>query len=382
MKSKIKNRKLKIRVGVIFGGRSAEHEVSLVSASSIIDAIDKKKYEIIPIGITPEGEWISSREILKLLKEKKQFHNEPKVTFLPEPTKNNFISITRRRSILLQKHIDVIFPVLHGTYGEDGTIQGLFELANIPYVGAGVLGSSVGMDKVITKQLCEQAGISVTPYVWFVTPEYAKYTKKILTAIEVKLGYPCFIKPANLGSSVGISKAHNRKQLVESIKLASKYDRKILVEKSIENAREIEVSVLGNDDPIASVPGKIISSNEFYDYDAKYVDGKSEAVIPAKLPSSIAKKVRELAVQSFKAIDCSGMARVDFLLTRRTNKIYFNEINTIPGFTSISMYPKLWEVTGIPYKKLLDRLIELAIERHINKQRLHRIFQPKIKWYK
>jgi len=382
MKSKIKNRKLKIRVGVIFGGRSAEHEVSLVSASSIIDAIDKKKYEIIPIGITPEGEWISSREILKLLKEKKQFHNEPKVTFLPEPTKNNFISITRRRSILLQKHIDVIFPVLHGTYGEDGTIQGLFELANIPYVGAGVLGSSVGMDKVITKQLCEQAGISVTPYVWFVTPEYAKYTKKILTAIEVKLGYPCFIKPANLGSSVGISKAHNRKQLVESIKLASKYDRKILVEKSIENAREIEVSVLGNDDPIASVPGKIISSNEFYDYDAKYVDGKSEAVIPAKLPSSIAKKVRELAVQSFKAIDCSGMARVDFLLTRRTNKIYFNEINTIPGFTSISMYPKLWEVTGIPYKKLLDRLIELAIERHINKQRLYRIFQPKIKWYK
>ena len=382
MKSKIKNRKLKIRVGVIFGGRSAEHEVSLVSASSIIDAIDKKKYEIIPIGITPEGEWISSREILKLLKEKKQFHNEPKVTFLPEPTKNNFISITRRRSILLQKHIDVIFPVLHGTYGEDGTIQGLFELANIPYVGAGVLGSSVGMDKVITKQLCEQAGIPVTPYVWFVTPEYAKYTKKILTAIEVKLGYPCFIKPANLGSSVGISKAHNRKQLVESIKLASKYDRKILVEKSIENAREIEVSVLGNDDPIASVPGKIISSNEFYDYDAKYVDGKSEAVIPAKLPSSIAKKVRELAVQSFKAIDCSGMARVDFLLTRRTNKIYFNEINTIPGFTSISMYPKLWEVTGIPYKKLLDRLIELAIERHINKQRLYRIFQPKIKWYK
>ena len=382
MKSKIKNRKLKIKVGVIFGGRSAEHEVSLVSASSIIDAIDKKKYEIIPIGITPEGEWISSREILKLLKEKKQFHNEPKVTFLPEPTKNNFISITRRRSILLQKHIDVIFPVLHGTYGEDGTIQGLFELANIPYVGAGVLGSSVGMDKVITKQLCEQAGISVTPYVWFVTPEYAKYTKKILTAIEVKLGYPCFIKPANLGSSVGISKAHNRKQLVESIKLASKYDRKILVEKSIENAREIEVSVLGNDDPIASVPGKIISSNEFYDYDAKYVDGKSEAVIPAKLPSSIAKKVRELAVQSFKAIDCSGMARVDFLLTRRTNKIYFNEINTIPGFTSISMYPKLWEVTGIPYKKLLDRLIELAIERHINKQRLYRIFQPKKKWYK
>jgi D-alanine-D-alanine ligase len=282
----------------------------------------------------------------------------------------------------LQKHIDVIFPVLHGTYGEDGTIQGLFELANIPYVGAGVLGSSVGMDKVITKQLCEQAGISVTPYVWFVTPEYAKYTKKILTAIEVKLGYPCFIKPANLGSSVGISKAHNRKQLVESIKLASKYDRKILVEKSIENAREIEVSVLGNDDPIASVPGKIISSNEFYDYDAKYVDGKSEAVIPAKLPSSIAKKVRELAVQSFKVIDCSGMARVDFLLTRRINKIYFNEINTIPGFTSISMYPKLWEATGIPYKKLLDRLIELAIERHINKQRLYRIFQPKIKWYK
>ncbi len=382
MKSKIKNRKMKIRVGVIFGGRSAEHEVSLVSASSIIGALDKKKYEIIPIGITPEGEWISSRDALKLLKEKKQFHNEGKVALLPEPTKNNFITITPKRSILSQKHLDVIFPVLHGTYGEDGTIQGLFELANIPYVGAGVLGSSVGMDKVITKQLCEQAGISVTPYIWFVTQEYAKYTKKILTAIEIKLGYPCFIKPANLGSSVGISKAHNRKQLVESIKLASKYDRKILVEKSIEHAREIEVSVLGNDDPIASVPGEIISSNEFYDYYAKYIDGKSNSIIPADLAKKVVKKIKDVAIQGFNAIECAGMARVDFLLTRRANKIYFNEINTIPGFTSISMYPKLWEATGIPYKKLLDRLIELAIERHINKQRLYRIFQPKKKWYK
>ncbi len=397
MKSKIKKRKSglarrtgKISVGVIFGGRSAEHEVSLVSASSIIEALDKKKYEIIPIGITQNGKWLSSPDILDKMKEGKDFRNLPEKILLPEPNRKGLVEIhptsniygERNRPISQPISIDVLFPVLHGTCGEDGTIQGLFELANIPYVGAGVLGSSVGMDKVITKQLCEQVDIPVTPYIWFVTQEYAKHTKKILTAIEVKLGYPCFIKPANLGSSVGISKAQNRKQLIDSIKLASKYDRKILVEKSIEDAREVEVSVLGNDNLIASVPGEIISSNEFYDYDAKYIDGKSKAVIPADLPASIARKVRKIAVKSFKAIDCAAMARVDFLITRRTNKVYFNEINTIPGFTSISMYPKLWKASGIKYPELLDRLIQLAIHRHREKLKLQRKFHPKKGWHK
>lgn len=377
LKSQITYRKSKLRVGVIFGGRSAEHEVSLVSATSIMHYLDRNKYQIIPIGISPNGKWFSSTNVLDAFKNRDYNLEKAEVYLLPEPQVQGLVRYDKKVIPL-----DVIFPVLHGSFGEDGTIQGLIELANIPYVGAGVVGSSVGMDKVITKQLCERAGIPVTPYFWFENQEYARHTKKILIAIEVKFGYPCFIKPANLGSSVGISKAHNRKQLVESIKLASKYDRKILVEKSIEDAREIEVSVLGNDNPIASVPGEIISSNEFYDYDAKYIDGKSKAVIPANLPLSFARKVREIAIKSFKAIDCAGMARVDFLVNRRTKKIYFNEINTIPGFTSISMYPKLWESSGITYPKLLDRLVRLAIQQHREKQKLQRIFHAKKDWHK
>ncbi|MDI6765442.1 MAG: D-alanine--D-alanine ligase family protein [Bacteroidota bacterium] len=377
MKSKIKNRKSKIRVGVIFGGRSAEHEVSLVSTTSIINFLDKNKYQVIPIGISPDGRWFSSTNVLDAFKKRKYNLKKDEVCLLPDPSIQGLIRYDGKIIPL-----DVIFPVLHGSFGEDGTIQGLIELANIAFVGAGVLGSSIGMDKITTKQLCEQAGISVAPYVWFITNEYSRNSKKILMAIENKLGYPCFIKPANLGSSVGISKAHNWKQLIAAIKLAFKYDRKILVEKSIEDAREIEVSILGNDNPIASVPGEIISSNEFYDYDAKYIDGKSEAVIPANLPPSITKKVREVAIRSFKAIDCAGMARVDFLAPRRTNKIYFNEINTIPGFTSISMYPKLWEASGITYPELLDILIQLALQQHREKLKLQRRFHPKKDWHK
>jgi len=373
--------KKKINVGVIFGGRSAEHEVSLVSASSVINALDKKKYNIIPIGITKEGEWISGKNILNFLKSKIKLKNKTKAILLPEPIKKNLLFINDSWSIILRKHLDVIFPILHGTYGEDGTIQGLFELTNIPYVGAGVLGSSVGMDKVITKQLCEGVKIPVSPFIWFTNKDYSSKTKNILSTIENKIGYPCFIKPANLGSSVGISKAHNKKELVDAIEIAFKYDRKILIEKSIENSREIEVSILGNDEPIASIPGEIISSNEFYDYDAKYIDGKSKSIIPAKLPASVIKKIKELAIRSFKTINCYGMARVDFLVTRRSNKIYFNKINTIPGFTSISMYPKLWEASGIPYSELLDRLILLAIDRHKEKSKLKTTFRPKKEWY-
>lgn len=366
----------KLRVGVIFGGRSAEHEVSLVSATSIIQSLDRKKYHVTPIGISPSGKWFSSANVLNAFKSRNYNLEKFEVYLLPDPKVHGIVRHDRKIIPL-----DVIFPVLHGSFGEDGTIQGLFELANIPYVGAGVLGSSVGMDKVITKQLCEQWGIPVSPYIWFLKNEFYKNQRNIISVIEKEISYPCFIKPANLGSSVGISKASNQRQLIESIKLALKFDRKILVEKSIEDAREIEVSILGNDNPIASVPGEIISSNEFYDYDAKYVDGKSEAVIPAKLPSSITQKVRELAVKSFKAIDCSGMARVDFLVTHRTNKIYFNEINTIPGFTSISMYPKLWEAAGIKYPVLLDRLIRFAIERYEGKMKLETTFKPKKDWY-
>jgi D-alanine-D-alanine ligase len=382
IKSKVKNQKSKICVGVIFGGRSAEHEVSLVSAVSIINALDKRKYTVIPIGITQEGKWLSSPDALLLLKDGRHVTSIPEKILLPDPTRKGLVPIDGTSSYIHQQKLDVIFPALHGTFGEDGTIQGLFELANIPYVGAGVLGSSVGMDKIITKQLCERAGIPVTPYIWFLIEQYKTESKKYLSMIEKSFSYPCFVKPSNLGSSVGISKAHNRKELLEAIKLASNYDRKILVEKSIEGAREIEVSVLGNDDPIASIPGEIIPSNEFYDYDAKYIDGKSSAIIPVKLPKPIIAKLQSLAVQSFRAIDCAGMARVDFLVRKRTHQIFFNEINTIPGFTSISMYPKLWKASGISYSQLLDRLIKLALERHQERTRLTTTFKPKSDWYK
>ena len=380
--SAIRNPKSKIRVGVIFGGRSAEHEVSLVSAASVINALDKRKYEIIPIGITHEGKWLSSADALKLLKSGCHLWRVPEEILLPDPKRRGLVRIDPQLPIRNSKCLDVIFPVLHGTFGEDGAVQGLFELADIPYVGAGVLGSAVGMDKVVAKQLCERAGIPIVPYRWFLVKQYKRNAKEIIVSIESTLSYPCFVKPANLGSSVGISKAHGRKELVRAIQLAAKYDRKILVEKSIERSREIEVSVLGNDDPVASVPGEIISSNEFYDYDAKYVDGKSRSIIPAHLPQSAVKKVQELAVRSFQVTDCAGMARIDFLVVKKSNKIFFNEINTIPGFTSISMYPKLWEASGLPYPRLLDRLIGLAIERHLEKSRMKRTYHTKSDWYR
>ena len=371
-------RKVKIRVGVIFGGRSAEHEVSLVSAASIIGAFDKDKYDVVPIGITPDGKWLSSPDAVALLKSKNYSGASHDAIILPdprEPIKGTLIGGD-------MKPFDVLFPLVHGKYGEDGCIQGLFELAELPYVGAGVLGSAIGMDKVITKQLCEHDDIPVAPYIWFIMNDFQRTSSKILTAIERKLHYPCFVKPANSGSSIGISKAHDGKELIQAIALAAEFDTKILVEKSIEEAREIEVSVLGGDDPVASVPGEIISSNEFYDYDAKYVDGKSEAVVPANMVGRSMKKLQEYAIRSFRATDCFGMARVDFLVKKKTNVIYFNEINTIPGFTSISMFPKLWEASGIPFQRLLDRLVGLAIERHARKQRMKTSIEPKTDWYK
>jgi D-alanine-D-alanine ligase len=372
----------KIRVGVIFGGRSVEHEVSLVSAASVINALDKEKYDILPIGITPEGRWLSSGEALALLKEKGNIDDLPEHILVPDPRKRGLVPLRNSSAEVSPHPIDVIFPVLHGTYGEDGTIQGLFELAEIPYVGSGVLGSALGMDKVVQKQLLREAELPVTPDIWFYLEEFLRAQRKLIASIERKLGYPCFVKPANLGSSVGISKAHDRKELIRAIQYAGEYDLKVLVEKGIEQAREIECSVLGNEDPIASVPGEVIPSNEFYDYDAKYVDGKSTSVIPAKLPRSVATKVQRYAVDGFKVLNCSGMARVDFLVTKRRNRIYLNELNTIPGFTSISMYPKLWQASGLSYPELLDRLIQLAFERHQAKANLKTTYRPKTDWYK
>ena len=371
----------KIRVGVIFGGRSAEHEVSLVSAASVLAALDRERYEVLPIGITPEGRWLSRADAVKLLKERAPVAHLPEHVLLPDPRKGGLTAINHSTEETFVQSIDVIFPVLHGTYGEDGAIQGLFELADIPYVGAGVLGSAVGMDKVIAKQLLKQAKVPVAPDLWFLAGEYAANEKKWIAAIERTLRYPCFVKPANLGSSIGISKAHNRSELRSAIALASDYDLKILVERAMPNAREIEVSVLGNDHPIVSVPGEVVPSNEFYDYDAKYVDGKSRFSIPASLARGAAKKIQATALTAFRALGCEGMARVDFLVTAKDRRIVLSEINTIPGFTSISMYPKLWEASGISYSELLDRLIGLAFERHEAKRKLKTTYRPKADWY-
>ncbi len=372
----------KIKIGVIFGGRSGEHEVSLVSAESVMKSLDRKKYDIIPIGITKRGEWATGKsKLLELFKQGKI----KKGSRLPPD--------------VLTK-IDVAFPILHGTFGEDGTIQGLFEMINVPYVGAGVLGSAMGMDKVVQKQVCEQAGLPIVKYIWFnagdilrrplgvdktsphKTTRERRSLMHILRHIEKTLKYPCFVKPANMGSSVGISRAKNRKELIAGINLAAKYDKKILVEGACPNVREIECSVLGNDNPIASLPGEVISSGEFYDYDAKYIDGRSRAVIPAEIPKKMIEMIRNLACQVFRVTNCLGMARVDFLLDNKRQKIYVNEINTIPGFTSISMYPKLWQASGLSYKNLLDTLINLGIQNFKEKQKLELAYNPKKKWYR
>lgn len=370
----------KLKVGVLFGGRSAEHEVSLVSATSVINALDKSKYDVVPIGITKEGRWLSTVNAVQLLKDHAPMEMLPEHVLLPDPRKQSLVNISTAFPQDARR-LDVIFPVIHGTFGEDGTIQGLFELADIPYVGAGVLGSSIGMDKVVAKRLLQQANVPVTPDIAFLFSEYQKKPRPYIAAIEKKLRYPCFVKPPNQGSSVGISKAHSRKELIAAIELAGEYDRKILVEKAAVKPREIEFSVLGNDLPTVSLPGEIIPSNEFYDYDAKYVDGKSRAIIPAAIPKPILKSMQQCAVTAFKTLECAGMARVDFFL-QKNGKFYLNEINTIPGFTSISMYPKLWEASGVPYPELLDRLIRLAIERHNEKKSLRTFFTPKTEWYK
>jgi len=382
--SKIKK---KIKVGVIFGGQSGEHEVSIVSAQSVMSALAKnRRYEVIPIGITKDGRWIAGRQALSLLK---AGANKLPFKFIlpPDPTEKRLVRVEEKslkpaRGKIQFQELDVIFPVLHGTLGEDGAIQGMLELANIPYVGSGVLGSAVGMDKIIQKQLFKQAGLPIVDYVWFLTKLWQKNQPVVIKQIETALTYPVFTKPANSGSSVGIGKCHNRRELILGLKDASLYDRKILVEQGIDSIQEIEVAVLGNDLPQASVPGEIIASNEFYDYDAKYVDGKSRAIIPAKLPVQASQAIRQTALAAFKTLDLAGLARVDFFVKKGSFKIYLNEVNTIPGFTTISMYPKLWQASGLSYAKLLDRLIQLALTRQKEKNKLSTSYQPKADWYR
>jgi D-alanine-D-alanine ligase len=369
----------KIRVGVIFGGRSGEHEVSLRSAESVINAMDKSKYEIVPIGITHEGKWLVAADAKALLPQAVMGANEKQqVAIIGDPTKKGLMNLDREGPAAKLKQLDVIFPVLHGTYGEDGTIQGLFDMASIPYVGCGVLASSTGMDKVVMKQLFQQAGLTVCKYEWFLRSAWEEHPDKIINTIARKIGFPCFVKPANLGSSVGVSKADNKKELREAIKDAVRYDRRIIVEEAV-NGREIEVSVLGNDHPIASLPGEIIvgQGHEFYDYNDKYIDGKSRTEIPAKLSKQIIKKIQEDALRAFRALDGSGLARADFFVEQQTNRVIINEVNTLPGFTSISMYPKMWEASGIPYSELIDRLIALGIERHEDRARNLTSYKPR-----
>ena len=377
--------KRKIRVGVIFGGKSGEHEVSLVSAQSIMRAIDKGKYEAVPIGVTHDGRWLTRGDPLKALTGGQT--SMPQLleggfaldadsapnTYRPDPEHRELVPGTQAAGI---PEVDVVFPVLHGPFGEDGTLQGLLELADIPYVGAGVMASAVGMDKAVMKDVLRSHGLPVVAHLVVKRLTWESDPGSVRESVAASIGYPCFVKPVNLGSSVGISKAHSAAEIDAAIDLAAQYDRKILIEKCVDQAREIEVSVLGNDDPIASVPGEVIPSREFYDYAAKYLDNASELLIPAPLDAEVSEQVRQLAIDAYLAFDCAGMARVDFLLSRTTGELFIGEVNTIPGFTSISMYPKLWEASGIAYPELIDRLIELALERHADQRRSRVSYQP------
>ncbi len=372
----------KLRVGILFGGRSGEHEVSLLSAASILKAIDRRKYEVVPVGITKEGRWVTAGGAQALLS---GAADPAAVGEVLQPPNEMLVPAARADDLQPTAlgetlKVDVIFPVLHGTFGEDGTIQGLFELANIAYVGSGVLGSSAAMDKDIMKRLFAAAGLPTPKHVGFRRGEWKSSPRKIVKRAEAALNYPMFVKPANLGSSVGISKAHDRKELGPAIDLAANYDRKIVIEQGVGasksnpagKARELEVAVLGNDSPAASVVGEIVPGKEFYDYEAKYLSDASVPIIPAKLTRSQMKQIREMAIAAFRACDCAGLARVDFLMepeskNGKPGRIFVNEVNTLPGFTKISMYPKLWEATGLAYPDLVDRLIELALERRSEK---------------
>lgn len=350
-----------IRVGVMFGGRSGEHDVSLRSAEAIMRAMDPTRFEVVPIGITREGSWLVGGDPLHQLAESSRLAladgTAPDDPAQQKPAKQ--LEVAEADWI---QGIDVVFPALHGPLGEDGSIQGFFELAGIPYVGAGVLSSAVSMDKDVAKRLFLQAGLPVPPWIVVTRKMWQHQPEEITEQVSREVGYPCFTKPANLGSSVGISKVHSTAELAGAMEEATRHDRKIIIEQGVD-ARELEISVLGNDELITSVVGEILPANEFYDFDAKYVDERSELLIPAPITSDQSDLVRSYAVRAFRAVEASGMSRVDFFLDRQTDRILVNEINTIPGFTAISMYPKLWEASGLPFSELVNRLIELAVER-------------------
>ena len=355
--------KKRLRVGILFGGRSGEHEVSLASAASVIRGLDPDKYEAVPIGITKEGHWLVGAGAQKMLPE--VLKGGQRVMMTADPTDAALVRLDGSGG---GQRIDVVFPVMHGTFGEDGTIQGLLDLAGLPFVGAGVLGSAIAMDKDVAKKLLQAAKIPVVPWIAVRREEWERHPAEIEQRIEKEFQYPVFVKPATLGSSVGMTKVHGRGELAPALNLAAEFAMKIMVERAMV-AREIEVSVLGNSDPKASVPGEIVPHREFYDYQAKYLEEGTQLLIPAKLTAAQVKKFQTLAIAAFRALELCGMARVDFFLERETDKIFLNEVNTIPGFTSISMYPKMWEASGIPFRELIDKLIELALEQHAEKAR-------------
>jgi len=366
----------KVRVGVIFGGRSGEHEVSIRSAQAIIQAIDRKKFEVVPIAISQEGKWLGPAQSTRLLPDK--VHNlldarsneSGDIALLGDPSHKGLISIQSQGSSPIAEKLDVVFPALHGPFGEDGTLQGLLEMADIPYVGCGVLASSCGMDKVTMKSLFVQAGLPICKHIWFLRSQWRANPDKITRKVKAEIGLPCFVKPANLGSSVGVSRATDNKSLAAAIDLAAEYDRKIIVEEEVV-AREIECAILGNDEPQASLPGEYViyeESARFLDYTEKYAStGNVSFVVPAPLSKALTTKIQRMAIQAFQAVDGSGLARVDFFLDRKSGEIVINELNTLPGLTEVSGYPKMWEASGLGFTKLLESLIELAFERHREK---------------
>jgi D-alanine-D-alanine ligase len=364
----------KLHVAVLFGGRSGEHEVSLMSARSVLSVLDPAKYEVTQIGITHEGTWLTGTNVLDKFENNKTEGLIP-VLVSPDPSERGIYIMEGLSGLKKWSDIDVYFPVLHGTFGEDGTLQGLFELADVAYVGAGVVGSSVGMDKGVFKDVMIANHIPVVDMMVILRAEIENDMVSVIEKAEKVSDYPLFTKPANLGSSVGVTKCSNRSDLQEGLMEAALFDRRILVQKGVGNAHEIEVSVLGNDEPVASVCGEVLPSREFYSYESKYIDGTSGLLIPAPLPDEISECIREYAVRAYKAVDCAGMARVDFFVEKDTNRIYLNELNSLPGFTKISMYPKLWEASGLSYQKLVDRLIELAMERKADRNRTSHMYR-------
>jgi D-alanine-D-alanine ligase len=364
----------KLRVGVVFGGRSGEHEVSVASAASVMEALDKDKYEVVPIGITHDGRWLAGSDPRRIItgvemESAGQGSDVTAVVITGDPTRDGLVPVDAGQGQSAPTgHIDIVLPVLHGTYGEDGTLQGLFEMAGLPYAGSGVLGAALGMDKEKAKMIFQSAGLPIVEWVTVYRRELERDPGALCRRIEERFSYPVFVKPANLGSSVGVGKAHDADELSAALETALEYDRKAIIEPGI-NCRELECGVLGNDEPIASTVGEVVPSGEFYDYRAKYIDNASRLYIPADIPTATVEAIREMAVKAFLALDLSGLARVDFFLDKDAGVVYLNEVNTMPGFTQISMYPKLWEASGIPYPQLLDRLIELGLERYADKQR-------------